>query len=137
MAANQTRWDNIVEKSTENMESAKMLIEKEKYNAAVSRMYYAVFQLIYKEMLDQKHVSPEKVDGLHSEACIFLQKSAVKDVYAVFKNLRGSRVKADYLGCCNEEECKQIQTDIQPIYKQLRLNAMSGGRSVLHGYTKS
>ena len=80
-----------------------MLIKKEKYNAAVSRMYYAVFQLIYKEMLDQKHVSPEKVDGLHSEACIFLQKSAVKDVYAVFKNLRGSRVKADYLGCCNEE----------------------------------
>ena len=134
-------WSNIPEKSQENMESAEILFENKKYTSAISRMYYALFQLIYKEMLDLKHIKLEDdIPSIHEEAYTFLQNEIAPDcdfVTATFKNMRGARRKADYIGECYLPETTQnMLTESRNLHKKL-LSNVRNGRKVLYGYTNS
>lgn len=123
------------------MESAKILFKNKKYTSAISRMYYALFQLVYKEMLDLKHISPEdNIPSVHEEAYLFLQNTVVPDsefVVEIFKKARGARRKADYIGECYKQDITQeMLTEIENLHKHL-LSNVRNERKVLDGYTKT
>lgn len=138
---NSLDWSNLSEKSRENMESARHLCEKENYTSAISRMYYALFQLIYKEMLDKHSIEPEKDNvSVHEEAFLFLSREVVdeqKFIVEIFKKMRGARRRADYLGDCFKENiAKNLLQESENLHKQLLSNVRKG-REVLDGYTKT
>lgn len=136
-----TAWSNIPEKSAENMEAAEILFHEQKYTSAISRIYYALFQLFYKEMLDEGKIKPENNSpSVHEAVYLFLVAQIPEEndfVINIFKTMRGERRKADYIGeCCSQEKTERLLVSCENLHKKL-LSNVKNGRKVLYGYTGS
>lgn len=94
---------NLIDRADENWRSYETLKET-KLNAAASRLYYSIFQLVYAEMLnngskntceDHEKLGPDD-RGVHTKAVEYLWTRDV-NIQRKFKELYALRVKADYL----------------------------------------
>ena len=94
---------NFIRISWENYESSKELIDHGRDNAAANRLYYAVFQLLYMDMLNKGKLGIHS-DRKHERIQSIAEEEYGAEISELFQNLKRLRVDADYSGRRVERE---------------------------------
>lgn len=106
----------LLEKSKENQEAAKLLAEKEMYNAATSRIYYSGYQKIIHvyEYHVMQQMSHSHVRAIQDLIGIFNVVSPIdRDGILKLQDARELRNKGDYRnGSITKAEYEEIEYDI-------------------------
>ena len=125
--------DAYMERAYEALESAKILLENEKYNASVSQAYYAMFYAA-KALLSVKDRHPKTHRGVVAELGLeFINKGFVEEVYGkmIAKSLQlRERVDYDVYYKATREEAESIVRDAERFVERIKkaIDEITGGR---------
>ena len=91
---------NLLLKSQENRDAADLLESRAWYNAATSRLYYALYQMIL-HILSKNNMTPETGANSHERTILKLAQSSIiepaeKNKIIRFSDVRRERNRCDY-----------------------------------------
>lgn len=90
-----TEQKNLVESSEDDLNTAKYLLEGDKYNASISRSYYAVFYAA-KALLMEKDSKPKTHQGVSSELGKLFREDLSPELTSKYSQIQTWREEADY-----------------------------------------
>lgn len=114
-----------IEKAEDKLSTAKLLIENEKYEDAVSRAYHAMFHAA-KALLESKDSSPKTHQGINSELGKLFREEIDKELLRDFSNIQQLREDADY-GVSSDFTKEKVQEVIESAE-----NFLSAAKNYLH-----
>ena len=130
-------WNHLAEKADENFNAANFLLEKEYYNAACNRFYYAVFQMLFGVLLDEG-IDEKSYEHKHEKVSEFLKNkySETGELTRTFNLLKGYRIKADYNReiSLTEQDCQRCYDLAKSCYPKMKTNHRGGKPDVLDGF---
>ena len=90
------------------------------WNAAANRLYFAVFQLLYTDLVLSKKVEPGAVSP-HDAVDRVAEKEYGREIYNLFHNLKRLRVDVDYKGVrIGKEKLEEWKSRVDLHYKELK-----------------
>ncbi|WP_456475417.1 HEPN domain-containing protein [Candidatus Pyrohabitans sp.] len=116
-------WDRYLERAEEALSSAKILLEAEKYNSAISEGYYAQYYAA-KALLSIKNIQVKKHRGVLAKLGFeFVNRNFLEETYlkAYAKSMR-LREKADYdvYFTANREEAESVIEEAEEFINRIR-----------------
>ena len=111
----------MINTSQENYDCIPRLVDPcGHWNAAANRLYYAVFQLLYVDLVLSKKVDP-KSPSVHDMIDDIAEAEYGRDIYNLFHNLKRLRVDVDYNGVrIGKEKFEEWKSRADLHYKKLK-----------------
>lgn len=86
----------ICYKAKQNWEAAEILKGRSLYNAAVNRLYYALFQVPYQKLVEDGKIDVNMHGKKHQKVIDYLNEVEGKDIARCFRSVHDLRGVADY-----------------------------------------
>ncbi|WP_288593061.1 HEPN domain-containing protein [Victivallis vadensis] len=115
-------FDGFVKIAEQNFESYSLLMKGNKRNAAVTRLYYASFQLLYRRLYLDGQICG-KLQDVHKQVIDLANyRRLIKpEQRKMLRELKDLRVKADYDGFeLTREECYSPVANGEKLYAELK-----------------
>lgn len=111
----------LIETSQENYDCIPRLVSPcGHWNAAVNRLYYAVFQLLFTDLVLSEKVDPN-APSFHDAIDSIAEEEYGRDIYNLFHNLKRLRVDVDYKGVrIGKEKFEEWKSQVDLHYKKLK-----------------
>lgn len=87
--------ENLFDSAEESLGDARYLMDGERYNAAISRRYYAIFNAA-KALLLEKESSPKTHQGVSSELGRLFRDELSPETTRTYSQIQTWREEADY-----------------------------------------
>lgn len=87
--------ENLLNSAEQSLSDARFLFEGERFNAAISRSYYAVFNGA-KALLLEKGSSPKTHQGVSSELGRLFREELNSEITKTYSQIQTMREEADY-----------------------------------------
>lgn len=119
-------FDGFVKIAEQNFESYSLLMKGNKMNAAVTRLYYASFQLLYRRLCLDGQICSE-VKDVHKKVIDLANYNRLINPrqYKMLRELKDLRVKADYDGyVLTHEQCYSPVANGEKLYAELKLSCI-------------
>lgn len=134
-----SQWTTLAAKAEENLQAAQLLKENMHYNAACSRAYYAIFQMLIGHLFEIEKIST--VDGDAGSSKHTFVKRYLRDEYgqstiaACVKTLCSAREEADYENkSITLPRCEKYLSEAESNFRAMKMNLQNSTKEVLDGY---
>lgn len=118
-----------LEKAEETLEVAELLIENEKWNSAINRLYYASYYAI-SALLVKAEINTKTHSGVKSQFFLYYVKTGIIEMESgkVYADLFDWRQKGDYGDFFDftEEEVKSIINPTKKLIEKVKAEILEG-----------